>query len=195
MFCRNCGKELKEGSSFCSNCGFPVNENSVGMIPKASSNIGEESVNKELSLNNSETEPVDESKKKWSTADTIEAIVVGIPTLVLTVILIKLWVLPDFSLITFLPYCLLCFMLAASVFEPPFFIIALIYYAIKSNLKKTKQCAIGIAIYPVLGVVSFILLTNKKIFGTVVVILLIVGAVLDKMGLPEDKDKKENKEK
>lgn len=31
MFCKKCGKELKEGASFCENCGAKVEENTIGV--------------------------------------------------------------------------------------------------------------------------------------------------------------------
>ena len=27
MYCKNCGKEIKEGNTFCTNCGKPIENN------------------------------------------------------------------------------------------------------------------------------------------------------------------------
>jgi uncharacterized membrane protein YvbJ len=31
MFCKNCGKEIKEGASFCSNCGMKIGAGGAGI--------------------------------------------------------------------------------------------------------------------------------------------------------------------
>lgn len=36
MFCKNCGKELKEGAIYCSGCGMPVHEAAEGTVSRNS---------------------------------------------------------------------------------------------------------------------------------------------------------------
>lgn len=163
MYCKNCGKELKEESSFCSNCGFPINGN-IDMRTEEFPDANADSVKSDLSLISSEAESMKEQKEKWSTADIIGAIFGGIPAIILTIILVKFWILPtlsdDTGLITFLPYCLLCLFLSVSIVGIPLSIIMIIYYGVKNDYKKVKGELIGLAICPVLGVVSFICLIN-----------------------------------
>lgn len=40
MFCRKCGKEVKDGLKFCTNCGAPLNQTSNGINAGVSESSG-----------------------------------------------------------------------------------------------------------------------------------------------------------
>lgn len=219
MYCQNCGKELREGSAFCTNCGFSVNEN-VGIVQEESSDIVEKSVNQELTLTSSDTKSAIESqeKEKWGMAYIVGFIIFGIVDLWLTGKLIKFWVypylgIPDTSLgevieylllsnhdeslavIKFLPYCGLCLVWVSSVLYLVMNFACVFYYAIKGEPENVKSASIALIIAIASSLISGICLVKEKVFWTVLIILVIVSGILNKMGILDDKNKKENKEK
>lgn len=196
MYCKNCGKELKEGSSFCSNCGLPLNNSIYIKTQEITSNSNAEQVKNDLPVTSPETESKEESKEKWSTAEIIGAVCTGIPALILTFIFIKLKAIPslsdDLGIITFLPYCLLCLFLSLSIMGIPLTIVMMIYYGIKNNYEKVKGELIGYIFCHVLGIISLVCLISSTAFWIVLIIAIIAGVIVEKMGILDDK--KENKE-
>lgn len=52
MFCRNCGKELNEGTAFCTTCGAQVNQTSFGTTANTKSKIDSGGFKKYLTKKN-----------------------------------------------------------------------------------------------------------------------------------------------
>ena len=55
MFCKNCGREIKEDSNFCLNCGCALSETSqnrmnVGGVEKQNADFNKKEVGKSLSV-------------------------------------------------------------------------------------------------------------------------------------------------
>lgn len=206
VLCKNCRAEIKTDSEFCQECGFSVKFSLMSLLADTLTKVIEKSdkESNKVSVAESKTETSHDNCVNYSTSsepktvneiikDCLESLIL-IPISWLTSELINAIVIPCFSdgliFIKFLPYCLLCLLLAVSVFGIPLSFINIIYYAIKSDNKNiilhTKSLLVSIAIL----IVSYTLLASVKIFFIVMVIFAIVAYVLDKRGLLDD-DKKE----
>ena len=102
-------------------------------------------------------------------------------------LLINAIVFPCFTdawiFLTFLPYCVVCLAIAGFVFNIPFQIIYIIYYAVISDknkiLEHTKQFVLSV----VLGGLSYFLSSHIAIFTVVAVIVGIVSSIKEQKGL------------
>lgn len=220
IFCRNCGTEIKTENEFCPNCKVSLRSSLmfslVYTLTKVIEKYDKKSIQAdiaesqtEISYKSHEESPISseqetinnsfESKEEQlSRSEIIQEFfekLLFIPVCWLASMLINAVVIPYFSdkwiFITFLPYCILCFLLAYTVFEIPLSIIHMIYYALKSDDESIIKYTKSVLILTGLFVVSYQLLTDMTILLTVIVILIIVMVVLEKCGLLDNKSKKE----
>lgn len=217
ILCRNCGAEIRTENEFCPNCKVSVKSSLMfslaytltKVIEKYDKELIPEDIvesqteisykSREDSPTSSEPETInnsfDNEEEQLSRSEIIKELfekLLVIPVCWLASMLINAVVIPCFSdkwiFITFLPYCILCFLLAYTVFGIPLSIIHMIYYALKSDNESLINYTKSVLILTGLFVVSYQLLTDMTILLTVIVILIIVMAVLEKRGLLKEKD-------
>lgn len=88
MFCRKCGKEVKDGLKFCTNCGAPLNQTSNGINAGSNAGVSESSGTIDFRKNDNKKSVVPGSNRKKNKNKKILIVVSVIAGAVLAIALI-----------------------------------------------------------------------------------------------------------